>query len=128
MAVSHIYLYIGAAIRRRRKELGMTQEQLASLMETSRASLANIEIGRQNVLVHQLFNFAASLNIQLEQLLPPAPVRRNLSSESELPLPKNLNPLQVKQISLLLGDKPRKVASPPKEKRNANQDKRRSKS
>lgn len=121
MGVLLIYEFIGTAIRQRRKKLGLTQEQLAKLMDTSRASLANIEIGRQNVLVHQLLNFAAALDMKIEDLLPPQPTFKQAASPSDFPLPDGLNRLQKQQISQLLSGSPEEAITPQKGKRNATQ-------
>jgi transcriptional regulator with XRE-family HTH domain len=50
-----IYRHIGEIIRNRRRSSRprLTQEMLAQRVGISRASLANIETGRQSVLVHQ---------------------------------------------------------------------------
>jgi transcriptional regulator with XRE-family HTH domain len=62
---------VGAAIRfQRSKKLKITQEALASRVEMSRASVANIESGRQQLTVTQLMIFAAALNVPPTELLP----------------------------------------------------------
>jgi len=97
-----IYKHIGLLIKNRRKQLGWTQEKLASLLAISRASLANIETGRQNVLVHQLYAFAAALKLTVHDFLP-APT--DLASKYDLkkfPLPDGLNAQQKEQIARLL--------------------------
>jgi transcriptional regulator with XRE-family HTH domain len=109
MNVEALYLHIGATIKQKRKQLGWTQEKLAARMATSRASLANIETGRQNVLVHQLYNFASILDLEIADLLPPVDNRRSIPSQTEFPLPQNLNQVQREQIKRLL-DGPAGVA------------------
>ena len=114
MDTEALYRCIGTTIKQRRKRLGWSQERLAKQMATSRASLANIETGRQNVLVHQLYNFAAVLDLKIEDLLPPVENLHSTSSSSEFPLPKNLNRVQREQITRLL-DGAASVSAPLKE-------------
>jgi len=128
MEGSAIYGFIGAAIKRRRKQLRMTQEQLAALMGNSRASLANVETGRQGILIHQIFRFAENLNVKVEDLLPPQLNTQTASSPSDLPLPKGLNPVQKEQITRLLGGVSIVATDPPKKGKNVSQAKERSKS
>jgi transcriptional regulator with XRE-family HTH domain len=125
MDVEALYRHIGATIKRKRKQLGLTQEQLATRMATSRASLANVETGRQNVLVHQLYSFAAMLDLKIEDLLPPVVDADSASSPSDFPLPKDLNRVQREQITRLLDGAPVAVATL-KEGTNVRQAKRRS--
>jgi transcriptional regulator with XRE-family HTH domain len=126
MDIPAIYAHIGNAVRRLRKGREMTQEQLASLMDISRASLANIEIGRQSVLVHQLFNFAARLDVEIEELLPPRVSADPVNSRPALPLPKGLNQLHKEQITRLLGESPLIAKATPKRVNNVSKAKRRS--
>ena len=58
-----IYGEIGRRIKRFRKVAGQTQAQLASRIGMSRASIANIEGGRQNFLLHYLYAIAAALDL-----------------------------------------------------------------
>lgn len=65
-----IYKHIGDVIKKRRKHLGLTQEDLSKQLAISRASLANIETGRQNFPVHQLYSIAKALAMAPMDLLP----------------------------------------------------------
>lgn len=101
-----IYPVIGEHIRRRRKLLKLTQEKLAPRLGISRASLANIETGRQRLLVDQLFAVAEALNLAPSDLLP-TPKSADTSAPGKLPLPKDLNAKQKEQITrLLTGSQP----------------------
>jgi len=64
------YVELGARIRARREELGLTQAIVADEMGISRTSLTNIECGRQRLLVDQLVNLAEKLSTTPAQLLP----------------------------------------------------------
>lgn len=99
-----MYPLIGGIVRRRRKQLGMTQEKLAGQVSMSRAALANIEIGRQNVLVHQLYSLAGALDLSPEDLLPQIANASAAADLDELPLPPGLKAHEKEQIARLLGD------------------------
>ena len=99
-----IYKEIGARIRSRRKELRLTQETLASRLGLSRASLANIETGRQSVLVHRLYPIAQVLSLSVADLLPPLPTPPTTTDAGDLPLPHDLSPHQRIQIARVLSD------------------------
>jgi transcriptional regulator with XRE-family HTH domain len=96
-----IYGRIGDLIRQRRKLLDLTQEGLAGQLGISRASLASIETGRQNILVHQLYGLASALNLNPQDFLPAIPVAVRKGHSSELPLPEGLSVEQRAQVTLL---------------------------
>jgi transcriptional regulator with XRE-family HTH domain len=99
-----IYEQIGSVIRTRRKALGMTQKDLADTLAISRGSLANIETGRQNMLVHQLYRFAAVLKLDRTILLPEptSQAAEKKSAWKELPLPAGLKALHRDQLARLI--------------------------
>src|SRR5437016_3336973 len=72
MKYDELYDQLGTLIRNRRKKLLLTQRDLAARIGISRASLANIETGRQKVLVHQLYALATALDLAPSDLLPPS--------------------------------------------------------
>ena len=97
-----IHIAIGEAIRTRRKHLRFTQDELASRMGLSRASLANIETGRQAILVHHLYRIGEILEISPVDLLPrPQNGATSEVSVDDVPLPEDLNGLQRRQIQSL---------------------------
>lgn len=55
-------LKIGRNIVARRKELGMTQEDLAGLAEMDRSYISEIENGRKNMSLISLMRIAEALN------------------------------------------------------------------
>lgn len=99
-----VYPEIGKMVAQRRKTLGMTQEDLAPQIGLSRTSLANIERGRQKVLVHQLFALASALQMETADLLPKA-VRR-MATNSDVKFSQQLSGHQRAQLAQLLGDDP----------------------
>jgi transcriptional regulator with XRE-family HTH domain len=87
MKADEIYSDLGLRIRRFRKEAGQTQAQLAAQIGISRASLANIEAGRQHVLIHHLYAIAEAVDLEsLTSLLPPLGAAKRNSAASELPI------------------------------------------
>ena len=109
-----IYKIIGSIIRRRRRRLELPQKELAAQLGISRATLANIEIGRQRILVHHLYGFAEALDMRLSELLPQASKVLSSDEWTQVPLPTDLNPQQKEQISLLIG-RMNHASSKPKE-------------
>lgn len=98
-----LYGQLGDLIRARRKKLTLTQQNLAGRIGISRASLANIETGRQKVLVHQLYALASALDLAPSDLLPPIPAPAETARDwTSFPLPDDLKPEQKKQIVRLL--------------------------
>lgn len=74
MADEALYKAVGSAVATRRKALGLTQAELAGMVQMSRASIANIECGRQNILLHHVYALAAALDFaKAAELLPPMP-------------------------------------------------------
>lgn len=71
-----IYSALGEAVAIRRKALHLTQAQVAAKVGISRASIANIEAGRQKVLLHQVYLFAEALKLpSIMALLPKSLLR-----------------------------------------------------
>jgi transcriptional regulator with XRE-family HTH domain len=103
MKLEPIYKTIGSIIRQRRRRLELPQTTLAGLLGISRATLANIETGRQRILVHHLYGFAEALNMKPGELLPQAAKSGSSSDLVQVPLPSDLKPQQKEQISLLIG-------------------------
>ncbi len=102
MPTNPLYKRIGELIKTRRKTLQLKQEHLASTLGISRGSLANIETGRQSILVHQLYKFASALQLAPSDLLPPSPKEVIGAEETtSLPLPSDLKARQKQQVARL---------------------------
>jgi transcriptional regulator with XRE-family HTH domain len=101
-----VYKTIGTIIRGRRRRLEWPQETLAARLGISRATLANIETGRQRVLVHQLYAFAEALQLKPSDLLPPASEGQSAADLTKLPIQGDVNPEQREQIARLIGSQP----------------------
>ena len=70
MQREEIYEIFGRLVAERRKRAKLTQEALAQSLNMSRASIANIERGEQAVQLHLIFEIAAILNVQVQELIP----------------------------------------------------------
>ena len=68
-----IYRFFGRRLRELRERKHVPQEELAALSGLTRSSIANIESGRQRVLLHQLLRFAEALNVEIDALVPHVP-------------------------------------------------------
>ena len=63
---------MGLAIRRRRQELGFSQERLAEVADVHRNFVGHVERGEQNVSIDSLVRFAAALKTSLADLFADA--------------------------------------------------------
>lgn len=71
MNEDELYRALGESVAARRRALRKTQAEVALALGLSRASLANMEAGRQKVLLHQVYRLAAALELDdVRKLLP----------------------------------------------------------
>lgn len=56
-----VYIQFGRKVAAARKGKGITQADLAKMVSLARASVANIETGRQRVMLHDVFAIVAAL-------------------------------------------------------------------
>jgi transcriptional regulator with XRE-family HTH domain len=71
---------LGYRLRRARVERDLTQDKLAKRVQMSRASLANIESGRQTISAYALYRLATELDIALPDFFA-----QNLELPPDLP-------------------------------------------
>lgn len=103
MSPKDIYRGVGRHIRRYREGDHRTQAQLAAEIGISRASLANIEAGRQQVLLHHLYAIADALDLSSPSVLIPVPPHDD-GAPAELPLPaEGLSETQRQEVLSLMG-------------------------
>jgi transcriptional regulator with XRE-family HTH domain len=69
LSVDALYAALGRRIAKLRKDRGLTQAGLAGLLGLTRASIANIERGRQKFLVHTVLQLVAALRVSPNDLL-----------------------------------------------------------
>lgn len=65
-----LYQILGAKIASFRSEKNITQTAFAKQISLSRASVVNIERGRQRPPLHLIWEIAVHLDVELEDLLP----------------------------------------------------------
>lgn len=63
-------MHLTLKIEELRHKVGMTQEDLAIRTGISRASMVNMENGRQGISLRRLFDIAVELGIEAKDLLP----------------------------------------------------------
>jgi transcriptional regulator with XRE-family HTH domain len=69
------YTQLGARVREWRVRRGLTQGELGTRLTppVTRASIANLEVGKQRVLAHTLAQLSGVLGIAIADLVPPPP-------------------------------------------------------
>lgn len=70
MEDSEFYSRFGQLLQQHRKRLGMSQAAVGKAIGLSRASVANIETGRQHIPLHHLYRLARALKVDVYALLP----------------------------------------------------------
>ena len=65
-----LYASIGKLVLLRRKQLGLTQVELAEKISVTRASIANIETGRQRPTLDTFYSIAEALDCEPWDLVP----------------------------------------------------------
>src|SRR5467141_2115920 len=68
--VDMYYQIIGDRIALRRKQIQVTQEDLANTIGMTRVSISNIEAGRQRAPIHTLYTIAGALETNIHTPLP----------------------------------------------------------
>lgn len=89
-----IYSALGEAVAIRRKAMSLTQAQVAAKVGISRASIANIESGRQKVLLHQVYLLAEALKLPSIMSLVPKSLLRG---ESDIVVPISRDDISDRQ-------------------------------
>src|SRR5580693_8247357 len=87
-----LYGEVGRKLRQARVTQGLSQERLAQQLGISRASVVNIEAGRQRAPLHLLWLFSETLATDLSLLIPRREELSPTAKESAL------DPAMVKQI------------------------------
>src|SRR6185503_14093642 len=102
-----IYGLIGERIRRLRKVIPLTQKTLADAVGIARASIANIELGRQRVSVELLYRLGRALGQEPRDLLPSS---QELATPAGIPkrLAQKLDPQERAWLERLTAEAPAK--------------------
>lgn len=104
--IEPFYAALGPAIQKVRERKKMTQEQLGLSLKppTTRASIANIESGKQRVLAHTFVQLADAMEIDVRELLAatetavPAPSAGAVARELKRKL--NLGAPQLRKLGV----------------------------
>jgi len=67
---------IAEIIKKRRKELGMTQQDLANDVKLSVYHISNIENSNHTITIENLYDFSKALKCTMQELLPTKPKTR----------------------------------------------------
>lgn len=92
---------IGAKIRRIRKQKGLTQEQLAEIMNISSRNLSNIELGLSFPKPETLETFLKALNISTQTLFSNDSIKSNEELLAEINQLINAIPNDSKKLELV---------------------------
>lgn len=69
---NNVCVGIGQNIRGLREAANIKQSELALMIGLSRTSVVNIELGRQNIVPHQIYSLCLALNCKVTDILPEA--------------------------------------------------------
>jgi transcriptional regulator with XRE-family HTH domain len=103
MDESEIYGAFGKLVRQHRKRLSMNQEALGGEIGLSRASIANIETGRQHIPLHHLYRLARALKVDPHTLLPSTAIDRTVSADREITSSMDLSDRQQAAVAQVVG-------------------------
>ena len=67
---SVIYNIIGKRLKDIRLEKELTQEDIAKIIDSSKASVANYESGKQSIYISDIYKIALELNVDIQRFLP----------------------------------------------------------
>jgi transcriptional regulator with XRE-family HTH domain len=65
-----LYINIGLKIKEARLNRGLNQEAFAQMLKLTRASVVNIEKGRQRVSIHLLYEICKITDVDILEILP----------------------------------------------------------
>lgn len=103
MDESEIYSRLGKLVRQHRKRLAMNQETLGELIGLSRASVANVETGRQRIPLHHLYRLARALKVDAQTLLPGPVADGTVKSDREIKSSMDLSERQHAAVAQVVG-------------------------
>lgn len=67
--IEPIYIALGEVMMAFRHERGLTQEELADWLGVLRTSIANMEAGRQRIMLHTVLDLAALMSTEPGELI-----------------------------------------------------------
>jgi len=98
-----LYRKLGELVRMHRERLGINQAHVAEQTGLSRASIANIETGRQRIPLHHLYSLARALKVDAHALLPVMEAAPSPADSREIRSSVTLSELEQEQVAKVLG-------------------------
>ena len=86
------YKKIGERLKKLRKYLGLTQQQVASILNIGRDAILRIEKGERKINIEELRNFSKLYNISMDELISNGSIINN----SEIAFARGFNELSDK--------------------------------
>lgn len=105
MADDRVHKRFGSSVRTRRMRAGLTQDQLAATIGLSRTSIANIEQGRQQVLLHHAWAIARALKVDtIDELIG---IELAGAEDRKVSLPLDMDPAFENWARVVVSGRPR---------------------
>lgn len=98
----HFYSNLGSRIKVARKNAGITQDEVAGRMQLSRASIVNIEKGRQHPPIHTIWEMAKMFEVSISDLIPNYSPSNPVSPEWKKIVSAELKSKRVKETEKVL--------------------------
>ena len=86
------YKKIGIRLRKLRKYIGLTQEQVAEILNVGRDAIIRIEKGERKIDLQELMNFSKLYNISLDELT----AEYHIKSSNDVAFARGFNELSEK--------------------------------
>lgn len=106
MDESELYRHFGQLVRRHRDRLRLSQAQVAGAVGLTRASVANIETGRQRIPLHQLYRLAHALRADVGDLLPRQVTGSRSMADHDIRSAVDLTDSEQDEIARVIGSIP----------------------
>lgn len=103
-----VYVSIGGKIKDLREQKGLSQEQLAKIIDVTRATLANYESGKQFVFISGLYQLAEYFEVAPTYFLPSLEDVTVISPIQKVQQASNLNTLEKQELIKFIEEDHRK--------------------
>jgi transcriptional regulator with XRE-family HTH domain len=98
-----LYARFGHLVRLHRKRLSLNQAEIGKAVGLSRASVANIETGRQRIPIHHLYRLARVLEVDVHALLPAPDNASPANIHREIQCSIKLSDLEQEAVAKVIG-------------------------
>lgn len=86
-----VYKLIGSKLKKVRIEKDLTQDFIAQIIGSSKASVANYEKGDQAIYISDLYKIAFNLGIEIKEFLPTIDEIKKMDPDYKIPAAEDLN-------------------------------------